>query len=211
MVGDVANVKPSDLPGVADLAWASFPCQDISLAGDRAGLDAARSGSFWPFWQLMQALRGDGRAPRLIVLENVTGLLTSHGGKDFDAICAALADAGYRFGVVMVDAALFVPQSRERVFVIGVDADADAHIPAEFGRRRADGAIPSSGAGRRLQTSARCNGGTRSGQDVFVHAYCRNASHALSRSAPTALGGPDCACSGPPCEVRLGGPDRDPP
>ena len=66
----------------------------------------------------------------MIVIENVTGLLTSHGGKDFDAICDALADAGYRFGAVVIDAALFVPQSRERVFIIGVDAD--AHIPAEL-------------------------------------------------------------------------------
>ena len=66
----------------------------------------------------------------MIVIENVTGLLTSHGGKDFDAICDALADAGYRFGAVVIDAALFVPQSRERVFIVAVDAD--AHIPAEL-------------------------------------------------------------------------------
>ena len=78
----------------------------------------------------MQGLRAEGRAPRMIVIENVCGLLTSHGGKDFDAICDALADAGYRFGAVVIDAALFVPQSRERVFIIAVDAD--AHIPAEL-------------------------------------------------------------------------------
>ena len=80
--------------------------------------------------KLMQGLRAEGRAPRMIVIENVCGLLTSHGGKDFDAICDALADAGYRFGAVVIDAALFVPQSRERVFIIAVDAD--AHIPAEL-------------------------------------------------------------------------------
>jgi DNA (cytosine-5)-methyltransferase 1 len=55
------------------------------------------------------------------VIENVTGLLTSHGGKDFDAICGALTDAKYRFGVVMIDASLFIPQSRERVFIVAVD------------------------------------------------------------------------------------------
>ncbi len=130
IVGDVAALTTADLPGVADLAWASPPCQDLSLAGDRAGLDGARSSAFWPFWKLMQGLRAEGRAPRLIVIENVCGLLTSHGGKDFDAICDALADAGYRFGAVVIDAALFVPQSRERVFIIAVDAD--AHIPAEL-------------------------------------------------------------------------------
>jgi DNA (cytosine-5)-methyltransferase 1 len=122
VVGDVAALTTADLPGVADLAWASPPCQDLSLAGDRAGLGGARSSAFWGFWRLMQGLRAEGRAPKLVVIENVTGLITSHGGKDFDAICAALADAGYRFGAVVMDAELFVPQSRERVFIIAIDA-----------------------------------------------------------------------------------------
>jgi DNA (cytosine-5)-methyltransferase 1 len=129
-IGDVGCLTPMDLPGVADLVWASPPCQDVSLAGDRAGLAGTRSGAFWPFWKLTQGLRAEGRAPRLIVVENVTGLLTSHEGKDFDAICAALTDASYRFGAMVIDAALFVPQSRERVFLIAVDAD--IHIPAEL-------------------------------------------------------------------------------
>ena len=63
-VCDVASLKTADLPGRAGLAWASPPCQDISLAGDRAGLDGSRSGAFWPFWRLMLGLRAEGRAPR---------------------------------------------------------------------------------------------------------------------------------------------------
>ena len=123
---DVARLTTADLPygtdlSALDLAWASFPCQDLSLAGDRAGLEGARSSTFWSFWRLMQGLRAEGRAPKIIVIENVCGLITSHGGQDFDAICDALAGAGYRFGVVMIDAALFLPQSRERVFVVAVD------------------------------------------------------------------------------------------
>jgi DNA (cytosine-5)-methyltransferase 1 len=106
-----------------DLAWASFQYQDLSLADDRAGLDAARSGSFCPFWKLIQTLRAAERAPRMIVLENVTGLFTSHGGKDFDAISNAIEECGYRAGAVVIDASLFVAQSRERVFVVAVDAD----------------------------------------------------------------------------------------
>ena len=125
-VGDVAKLTTADLPygaeiGPVDLAWGSPPCQDVSLAGDRAGLDGARSGAFWPFMDLIRGLRAEGRAPRTVVIENVTGLLTSHGGKDFDAICGALTDAKYRFGVVMIDASLFIPQSRERVFIVAVD------------------------------------------------------------------------------------------
>ncbi len=119
-VGDVAKMALKDLPGAADLAWASFPCQDLSLAGVRAGLRGERSGTFWPFWGLIQALVSEDRAPRLIVLENVLGALTSHGGKDFATIGDALTEAGYRFGAVVINAVYFVPQSRPRLFIIGV-------------------------------------------------------------------------------------------
>lgn len=121
-ISDVADLKTSDLPGTADLAWASFPCQDLSLAGVGAGLQGERSGSFWPFWHLMRRLQTEGRAPRLIVLENVCGALHSHNGQDFAAIGGALANAGYHFGAVVVDAAHFLPQSRPRLFIIGIAA-----------------------------------------------------------------------------------------
>ena len=124
--GDVGALSPADLPGRADLAWASFPCQDLSLAGARAGLGgpeaATRSGTFWSFWRLMTALRAEGRAPRLVALENVFGLLRSHGGRDFAALCAALAAGGWRVGALAVDAAEFLPQSRPRIFVLAADA-----------------------------------------------------------------------------------------
>ena len=122
-IGDVKAIKTDDLPGQANLVWGSFPCQDLSLAGGGAGLRGDRSGTFWPFWKLMTGLMEEGRAPRLIVLENVCGTLTSHGGKDFAAIGIAFQKASYRFGAVVVDAALFIPQSRPRLFVIGVHED----------------------------------------------------------------------------------------
>ncbi len=122
-VGDVAKVTTAQLPGTADLVWASFPCQDLSLAGNGAGLKGERSGSFWPFWKLMQALRKESRAPKTIVLENVCGALTSHGGKDFESICKALADGGYKSGALVIDAVLFLPQSRPRLFLVAVRED----------------------------------------------------------------------------------------
>ncbi len=79
-----------------------------------------RSGTFWPFWNLIRGLALADRAPRTIVLENVYGCLTSHGGKDFAAIASALADSGYKFGAAVIDASHFVPQSRPRVFFIAV-------------------------------------------------------------------------------------------
>ena len=121
-VGDVAALSCADLPRRADLAWASFPCQDLSLAGVGAGLSGARSGSFWPFWQLMRGLDQQTRAPRLIVLENVVGALSSHGGKDFAAIVQALTDGGYHFGAVVADAINFLPQSRPRLFIVAAHA-----------------------------------------------------------------------------------------
>jgi len=122
-VGDIKKLKPEDLPELADLAWASFPCQDLSLAGGGAGLKGDRSGTFWPFWKLMNGLVDAERAPRLIVLENVCGTLTSHNGKDFTEITRSFRRAGYRFGAVVINAELFVPQSRPRLFMIGVHSD----------------------------------------------------------------------------------------
>jgi DNA (cytosine-5)-methyltransferase 1 len=119
--GDVGKVQLNQLPEQADLAWASFPCQDLSLAGNGAGLKGERSGTFWSFMKLMQQLREDRRKPRVIALENVYGAITSHSGKDFEAIIAALAAEGYRVGAMVIDAVHFVPQSRPRLFVVAVD------------------------------------------------------------------------------------------
>ncbi|MCI0506201.1 MAG: DNA cytosine methyltransferase, partial [Gammaproteobacteria bacterium] len=104
VLADVAKVTTDYLIGRADLAWASFPCQDLSLAGVGAGIHAERSGTFWPFWKLMRSLNKEGRGPKLIVLENVNGALTSHEGKDFAAISTALAESDYRFGAIVIDA-----------------------------------------------------------------------------------------------------------
>jgi DNA (cytosine-5)-methyltransferase 1 len=119
-VCDVASLTTADLPGAPTLAWASFPCQDLSLAGNGAGLDGARSGSFLPFWRLMRQLDEESRAPRIVVLENVVGALTSRGGADFTTLIELLAGAGYQTGCVVIDAARFLPQSRPRLFVIAI-------------------------------------------------------------------------------------------
>ena len=129
---DVASLTPADIPGQADLVWSSFPCQDLSLAGLGGGLAGTRSGAFWPFWRLMQGLAEQGRAPRLIALENVRGALTSRGGADFRALCEALAAAGYVYGALVIDAVAFTPQSRPRLFLIG--ASPTTILPAEVMR-----------------------------------------------------------------------------
>ena len=145
--GDVWAVDPAALPGRADLGWASSPCQDFSLAGGRAGLKGGRSSAFWGFWRLIEALAAEGRAPRALVIENVSGLLSSHGGADFAALGEALAGQGYRFGALEIDAAAFLPQSRPRVFIIatreapppGLQGDSPFHTLAV---RQAHAALP---------------------------------------------------------------------
>lgn len=134
IVDDINKITTKQLPNQADLVWASFPCQDLSLAGIYKGIgreqdeQQTRSGTFWPFWRLMLNLQGEKRAPKLIVLENVYGVMTSNNGEDFAAIGSVLSNAGYRFGALVVDARHFVPQSRPRVFIIGVRSD--VHIPS---------------------------------------------------------------------------------
>ena len=128
-VGDIRSLKVANLPGRPDLVWGSFPCQDLSLAGAGAGLEGERSGTFYPFWNVVEGLIRDGRAPRMVAVENVCGALTSHGGKDFKAICRTFAEGGYRYGALVINAELFVPQSRPRLFVVGVHQEME--IPAE--------------------------------------------------------------------------------
>jgi DNA (cytosine-5)-methyltransferase 1 len=123
--GDIHKLAVSSLPGQADLAWASFPCQDLSLAGNGAGLNGERSGAFWGFWQLVNGLKAERRAPKILVLENVTGALTSNSGKDFEELCRALHALNYRFGALVIDAVHFVPQSRPRLFIVAVRGDVD--------------------------------------------------------------------------------------
>lgn len=123
IVGDVGDLTPAQLPGQADLAWASFPCHDLSLAGAGAGLEGERSGTFLPFWMLMLKLRALGRAPRVIVLENVCGLLTSNEGADFRELCRMIHLGGYHFGALIMDAKDFLPQSRPRLFIVACDRD----------------------------------------------------------------------------------------
>lgn len=124
-LGDIAAIRADDLPGTAGLMWGSFPCQDLSLAGVRAGLGGRRSGTFHDFWALARSLVAEGRGPRIVAVENVCGTLTSRGGQDFEVICRTFAEAGYRCGALVINADRFLPQSRPRLFVIGVRAEVE--------------------------------------------------------------------------------------
>jgi DNA (cytosine-5)-methyltransferase 1 len=122
-VGDIHDLArdPAQVPP-ALLAHASFPCTDLSLAGARKGLNAGQSSAFWGWIELLKSMDAEQR-PKLLLVENVTGLLSSNNGADFRALVAAINDLGYAADAMMVDAAHFTPQSRPRLFVIGVSQE----------------------------------------------------------------------------------------
>jgi DNA (cytosine-5)-methyltransferase 1 len=113
---DIGNLSSGDVPDV-DLATASFPCIDLSLAGNRQGLAGEYSSTYWEFHRILKEMAE--RRPRCVLLENVVGLLSSHNGKDLRDIVESLGRLGYGCDLLLVDAVHFLPQSRPRLFVVG--------------------------------------------------------------------------------------------
>lgn len=118
-LGSIEDVKGDDLPP-ALLSWGSFPCQDLSLAGNMGGLSSSRSGLVWQWLRVMDELPN---RPPLAVAENVVGLVSAAKGEHYRKLHNALVERGYKVGAVMIDASHWVPQSRKRVFVIAVNAE----------------------------------------------------------------------------------------
>jgi DNA (cytosine-5)-methyltransferase 1 len=116
VLGDVHKIDPDAVPTVS-LATASFPCNDLSLAGARRGLAGQNSSAYWGFVNVIKGM--NDRRPPLVLLENVSGFLTSNDGNDFRDACLSLNNLGYFVDAFMIDASLFVPQSRQRLFLIG--------------------------------------------------------------------------------------------
>ena len=111
-----ANLEP------VDVVCGGFPCQDVSVAGKRAGLAGERSGLWYEFHRILAELK-----PRWVVIENVPGLLSSNRGRDFAAILRGLAGLGYLSAWRVLDAQYFgVPQRRRRVFLVGCLGDGRA-------------------------------------------------------------------------------------
>ena len=116
VLSDVRRLRGSDIPDI-ELATASFPCVDLSLAGERRGLTGEDSGTVREFFRLLREM-GE-RRPAMTVLENVLGFATSNSGQDLRKSIGTLNDLGYVCDILQLDARHFVPQSRPRLFVIG--------------------------------------------------------------------------------------------
>jgi DNA (cytosine-5)-methyltransferase 1 len=127
-------------PDPVDLLSGGFPCQDLSVAGNQEGLAGPRSRLFFEFARVADRLR-----PSRLLIENVPGLFSSEGGRDFGVVLGVLADLGYGLGWRVLDSRFFgVPQRRRRVFIVGVRADGDPRTAAER-------------AGQILAVSQRCD------------------------------------------------------
>lgn len=114
MYDDITTLKGDQIAAI-DLLCGGFPCQDVSVAGRRAGLAGKRTGLFFEFARLADEL-----APRWIVLENVPGLLSSNRGRDMGTVIGTLAELGYGLAYRVLDAQYFgVPQRRRRVVIVG--------------------------------------------------------------------------------------------
>jgi len=133
-LGDVwdAPAVLERIPETPFLATASFPCVDLSLAGHWRGFEGEHSSTFFGFVGVIEAM-GEAR-PRMIMLENVTGFISSKGGRDFEAAVRALAELGYRLDAFVMDARWFLPQSRPRVFVVGVHENVETPTSARKSR-----------------------------------------------------------------------------
>lgn len=122
----ITDIDGQRLPSSA-LSWASFPCQDLSLAGNGEGIRAKRSGLVWEWLRVMDEMP---QRPPLLAAENVVGLVSTDEGAHYRELHAALVKRGYKVGAMLLDAVHWLPHSRPRIFVVAVDAR--ARIPLKL-------------------------------------------------------------------------------
>ena len=133
LFADVCEVKGKDLldagfEPAGGIITSGFPCQDLSVAGKRAGLAGSRSGLFWEIVRLLTETKAEN-----FILENVPGLLSSNDGRDFGVVLTALDDIGFDVAWRVLDAQYFgIPQRRRRVFIVGCLRGSGGGAPAEI-------------------------------------------------------------------------------
>ena len=123
---DIRRLRPDDIPR-ADVWCFGFPCQDISVAGKQKGLAGNRSGLFHTVVKLLEDTEEENR-PSVLFIENVKNLLSINRGFDFLTVLIELDKIGYDAEWQVINSADYVPQNRERVFIIG-------HLRGRSGRK----------------------------------------------------------------------------
>ena len=112
-LGSVVDINPSKLPRV-DLVTFGFPCQDLSIAGRREGFEGSRSSLFFEAMRIIEA-----KKPKYFIFENVEGIFSSNGGKDFEVVLRTIADIGYDGQWQLLNTRWFLPQNRSRCYFVG--------------------------------------------------------------------------------------------
>ena len=123
----IEALHPSDIPTVA-LATASFPCADVSLAGGKRGINGSQSRLFWTFVNLIKGM--EQRRPKLLLIENVVGLIHSNDGADLKDCLCRVNSLGYVVDALILDAKCFVPHSRPRMFIVAMEKKLAEEIPS---------------------------------------------------------------------------------
>lgn len=174
--GDITTVDPAALAPV-DVITFGFPCQDLSVAGKRAGLEGGRSGLFWEAMRVINALR-----PTVIVAENVPGLLSSNGGRDMASVLWGFLDAGYSdVGWAILDAQWWgVAQRRRRVFIVGCTGNRRASEILAFADGLSGHPAPRRETGAGVAQSIRASTGSRGTEDPDRLTYVPVRAHALA-------------------------------
>lgn len=128
-LGDVWDIVDNTnlIPNDVFLYTASFPCTDLSVAGNQAGLAGEQSGTLNAFIEIIKNKKALGSAPKVILLENVRGFLTSHKGKDIEQTVRNFSELGYFVDIIELDAIDFSAQSRPRVFIVAVEENLAQH------------------------------------------------------------------------------------
>lgn len=118
-LASITTIRGDRLPRCT-LSWASFPCQDLSVAGNVKGINAKRSGLVWEWLRVMDEMT---HTPLILAAENVVGLVSSKGGENYRVLHNALEERGYRVGALLLDAVNWLPQSRPRIFIVAVKSN----------------------------------------------------------------------------------------
>lgn len=155
-----SNIRERRYYPPVDLICFGFPCQDLSMAGKRKGLDGQRSKLFWAAMAVVRSVK-----PTWLLIENVHGLLSSNQGRDFGLVLWALAHCGYWWAYRVLDSQFFgLAQRRNRVFIVGhlgnPAGPAEVLFESPSGQRN-----PAKGRGKRARVAADIAASLRSGGD----------------------------------------------
>lgn len=128
-LGDIWDVVSDTclIPDDVFLYTASFPCTDLSVAGSQAGLAGKQSGTLSALIEIISDKKRLNTAPKVILLENVKGFLTSNKGKDVEKTVQSFSELDYFVDIIELDAINFSAQSRPRIFLVAIQADLAKH------------------------------------------------------------------------------------